>query len=264
MYIKYNIEKLGSILNDLSVLTGISIAFLDCELNRLCGSVKENDFCEKMQKNEEFLKKCICSDNDIIEKCNKTKCFENHICYAGLYDASLPVVVNGVTVGFIIMGRVRTDLSPKECFFTDSEELRKLYCELPYFSDSQLQSLKTLLPSILFADAINFELDEISEKMAEYIESNLTEDLSISNLCKKFFVSKNFLYKCFKEHYSTTVNEYIMSVRLKEAKKLLLKTKDPIFLICEKAGIPNYTYFCKFFKRRVGMSPVEFRRNHSK
>ncbi len=260
MHIRYNIEKLGNILNDLSVLTGISIAFLDCDYNRLCGSIKENDFCQKMQKEEAYLKKCVCSDMDIIEKCKETKCFESHICYAGLYDAVLPVIVDNVTAGFIIMGRVRSDASPGKCLCVDNSEMKSLYNELPYFSTQQLQSLKTLLSSILFADAINFEIDELSEKIAEYVRNNLTEDLSVKALCRKFFVSKNNLYKCFKTCYGTTVNEYVISARITKARKLLAETKEPVFLICEEVGIGNYTYFCKCFKKKTGESPSEFRR----
>lgn len=264
MQIRYNIEKLGSILNDLSVLTGISIAFLDCDYNRLCGSIKENDFCEKIQKKRSFMEKCVCSDSAIIEKCQESKCFESHTCYAGLYDAVLPVLKDGVIVGFVIMGRVRSDNSPGKCPLSDEGEMNKLYNELPYFSKEQLESLRTLLLSILFADAINVEPDEIASEIAEYISHNLTENLSINSLCEKFFISKNFLYKCFESHYTTTVNEYITSVRIKEAEKLLLKTKEPIFLICERVGIPNYTYFCKLFKKRKGMTPNEYRKNYSK
>ena len=260
MQIIYNTAKLEKILSDLSVLTGISIAFLDKNRNRICGSIKENDFCEMIQKMDSFREKCYCSDMEILDRCRDSKCFESHFCHAGLYDAALPVVINGSIAGYIIMGRVRSADSPKECEVSDNEQLKKLYNELPFFSQPQLLSLKTLLPSILFADAISLELDGLGERIVEYIESNLCSSLSVDSICKTFFISKNHLYKYFRISHGTTVNEYITSLRMKKAGELLSRTSEPVYTVCEKVGIDNYTYFCRLFKKREGLTPLEYRR----
>lgn len=260
MQIIYNTDKLEQILGDLSVLTGISIAFLDKNRNRICGSVKENDFCEMIQKTEPLKKKCIFSDAEILDRCRENGCYESHFCHAGLYDAALPVIINGSIAGYLIMGRVRSAESPVECNVSDNEQLKKLYKELPFFSESRLLSLRTLLPNILFSDAISLELDELGERITEYIGNNLTSELSVGSICKTFFISKNHLYKYFKISYGTTVNEYITLKRTEKAKELLIKTSEPIYSVCEKAGIDNYTYFCRLFKKREGLTPTEYRK----
>ena len=260
MQIIYNTDKLERILSDLSVLTGISIAFLDKDRNRVCGSIKENDFCEMIQKNESLKEKCLFSDAEILERCRGSRCYESHFCHAGLYDAALPVVINGSIAGYLIMGRVRSAESPDECRVSDDEQLKKLYSELPFFSEPRLLCLKTLLPNILFADAISLELDELGEKITEYIDNNLSSALSVSSICKTFFISKNHLYKYFKISHGTTVNEYITLRRTEKAEELLRKTSEPIYSVCEKAGIDNYTYFCRMFKKRKGVTPTEYRK----
>lgn len=260
MQIIYNIEKLERILKDLSVLTGISIAFLDKNRNRICGSVKENDFCEIIQKNESLKEKCIFSDTEILDRCRESGCYESHFCHAGLYDAALPVVINGSIAGYLIMGRVRSADSPAKFNASDDKKLGKLYSELPFFSENRLLSLKTLLPSILFADAISLELDELGEKIVEYIENNLSSELSINSICKTFFISKNHLYKYFKMSHGTTVNEYITFLRTEKAKEYLAHTSEPVYSVCERVGIDNYTYFCRLFKKREGLTPMEYRK----
>lgn len=264
MQIIYNTEKLQQILHGLSVLTGVSIAFLNKDFERVCGSVKENDFCETILSLESFKEKCFESDNTILTRCSKSRRFECHFCHAGLYDAALPVIINGSIAGYLIMGRVRSADSPKECIVSGNKDLKKLYAELPFFSKSQLESLKTLLPNILFSDAINVELDELGEKIAEHIKANLSSDLSVDSICKKFFISKNHLYKYFNVSYGTTVNEYITRLRMEKAKRLLCETKETVYSIGEKVGIDNYTYFCRLFKKRENMTPVQFRTTSNK
>ena len=259
MQIIYNIEKLEQILRDLSVLTGISIAFLDKSRNRVCGSINENDFCEMIQKMDALKEKCCCSDTEILDRCRDSRCYESHFCHAGLYDAALPVIINGSIAGYLIMGRVRSAYSPVECNVSDNEQLRKLYNELPFFSESRLLSLRTLLPNILFADAISLELDELGERIIEYIENNLASDLNVNSICKTFFISKNHLYKYFKISHGTTVNEYITARRTEKAKELLTRTSEPIYSVCERVGIDNYTYFCRLFKKREGITPLQYR-----
>ena len=97
--------------------------------------------------------------------------------------------------------------------------------------------------------------------MAQYIENNLCKNLHIKELCGRFYVSKNYLYEGFKKYYGTTVNEYITRARINKAKRLLEETREPVSSICEAVGVSNYPYFCKLFKKWVGESPSEYRRN---
>jgi two-component system response regulator YesN len=73
-------------------------------------------------------------------------------------------------------------------------------------------------------------------------------------------MSKNTLYALFREHLGATVTEYITGLRIDRAKRLLRETKDTVYEVAESVGIDNYTYFCKLFKKREGISPSEYRK----
>ena len=61
MQIKYDIPKLEQIINDIFVLTGLSINFLDQDYERLCGRTKDNDFCSVLLKKiNEFFYSLLC------------------------------------------------------------------------------------------------------------------------------------------------------------------------------------------------------------
>ena len=246
------------IINDLSVLTGISISFLDTERRTLCRSTKDDDYCSLLQSDEKSQALCSCSDDVILSRCLESKRFESHICHAGLFDAAMPIIKDGIFAGRVLMGRVRYICGADVSSF--SEEMRKKYMEAPLFNDAQIASLSSLLPNVLFESAIFIEYDSRLGEIVEYINNNLGERLSVELICKKFLMSKNRLYALFGDVLGSTVTEYVTKTRLERAKYLLRETDMTVYEVAESVGIGNYTYFCKLFKKREGVSPTAYRK----
>ena len=257
MHIRYDNEKLTGLLRDLSILTGISLSFLNVAYEPVCSFKRTDDFCSayQTQNGEDY---CRHSDRTLLDKCRISGQLEYHFCHAGLYDAAMPVIKSGITVGYLLMGRLRAPTSPTCPQFSGS--LTELYDQVPFLNDMQLASLRGLLSNILFSNAIEIEYNELAEEISEYICTHLTDELSVSALCEKFFVSRNSLYKCFRNYYNLTVNDYIVRVRLDRAKKLLTETNETVNRICETVGIQNEPHFCRLFKKSTGLSPTAYRR----
>ena len=113
MKIRYNTEALKHIITDLAELTGISIAFLDENFNYILHYFDDTDYCSALQKYNILDKPCHCSDQYLLCKAKKSSKLESHICHAGLCDSVMPIIKNNIIVGYIIFGRIRTELSPK-------------------------------------------------------------------------------------------------------------------------------------------------------
>ncbi len=94
----------------------------------------------------------------------------------------------------------------------------------------------------------------------EYINGNLTEELSLGLLCEHFFISKSQLNRSFKQIIGSTVWEYIMNKRLLLAKKLLEEGVVPtkVFLNC---GFNDYTAFYRAYRAKFGYPPSETSRS---
>ena len=60
-----------------------------------------------------------------------------------------------------------------------------------------------------------------SSKVISYINEHYTENITLEQLCSVFHVGKNYLYKTLKNQTGQTINNYIISVRLNNAKKYL-------------------------------------------
>lgn len=90
-----------------------------------------------------------------------------------------------------------------------------------------------------------------------YIDEHYSESLTVGELARHINVSPTYLYRLFRDYVGTTPINYINSVRLRAAYKLL----DSGHNVTETAmavGIPNISYFIKLFKSATGETPLSW------
>ncbi len=93
-----------------------------------------------------------------------------------------------------------------------------------------------------------------------FINENFANELSLDTVAKNSFISVNELCRLFKKHMGTTVNKYITSRRMTEAKKLL-KGGASVSAAAEKSGYSDYANFIRSFKNAVGVTPGQYRKS---
>lgn len=98
---------------------------------------------------------------------------------------------------------------------------------------------------------------EVIADTLEYISSNLTEDLSLDNISKHIGLSKYHLCKVFKEKTGTTINQYIVTRRIAEA-KYILAAGESVTNACHNSGFNDMSHFIRTFHNLVGISPSKF------
>lgn len=101
------------------------------------------------------------------------------------------------------------------------------------------------------------------QQIQQYIQENISSELSLSSVAKKFYVSSSHLCRLFKKESNQTFVEYITRVRMEYAMKLLLETDLKVYEIGEKIGIKDSHYFSILFKKYAGCSVNEFRKGAS-
>ena len=98
------------------------------------------------------------------------------------------------------------------------------------------------------------------DEVAGYIAAHYNRQESLDDLSRRFFVSKCYLSRIFKEVTGFTVNEYISIHRVKQAQILLSTTDYSITEIADMTGYESITYFEKVFKRYTETSPLKYRK----
>ena len=105
-------------------------------------------------------------------------------------------------------------------------------------------------------DARSYSSDSQIEELLRYINHNLTEDLSIETLARKYYLSKYHMMRKFKEETGYTIHNYIISKRL-----LLARTKiskgTPILKAAQLSGFSDYTTFSRAYKKQFGTAPSQ-------
>lgn len=135
----------------------------------------------------------------------------------------------------------------------------------PYWAQMIASKLLTILVAIYrrnpdcFPASRNAESQALIFNVQNYIEMNLGEDLSLDAIASRFFVSKYYLSHCFTQVTGYTFKEFIITGRISKAKDLLLTTQDEVSAIGEAVGFHNTSNFIRTFKKREGVSPLQYR-----
>ena len=92
------------------------------------------------------------------------------------------------------------------------------------------------------------------ERIISYLNEHYTEDISMEMLQKKFFLSKNYLCKIFKNATGLTIFDYIRKKRLTFVDDL---TNDGMTITdaSRMAGFHDYSSFYRAYTKEYGMSP---------
>lgn len=100
---------------------------------------------------------------------------------------------------------------------------------------------------------------QVIEDCINYIEFNLTEELNLDVLARRFSVHSSTLSKKFKHEMGETLTDYINERRVRASLPLLAATRLPVGEVAEKVGYLNENYYSRIFKKIQGMTPREYR-----
>ena len=91
------------------------------------------------------------------------------------------------------------------------------------------------------------------------IADNFLQKLTLEDVAKKISFAPSYLGKIFKAQTGYTFNDYLNSLRLKHACGLLNSSEIPVKDIAFQSGYSSVEYFLYIFKKRMQMTPSEYR-----
>lgn len=99
---------------------------------------------------------------------------------------------------------------------------------------------------------------KVSE-IAAYLTEHCETGESLEEIAKRFYISKSYLTRIFREITGLTVREYVNAGRVRRAKNYLKNSKRSITEIADLTGFDSITYFERVFKRYADVSPLKYR-----
>lgn len=160
-----------------------------------------------------------------------------------------------------------------------SSECRNAIKKASEATDSQCREQQLLLNAEVFRFLYlaASEYAEVSESEAELpgksrhivedvknrIAYCYAEPINIELLANAFFISVSHLQHLFKAQTGMTIVDYVNKTRIENSCKLLENTDLHISAISEKVGIFDYNYFSRMFKKYIGITPTQYRKEHN-
>ena len=277
MKLNYNEKELHQLLQDFHDLTRLTLTLYDPEGEWIFSyPTKENCFCNCIKTSPEGAALCEASDRASFEAAKTSGECVIYKCHAGLIEATAPIVSDGFTIGYLMMGQVANAASPEQLQSLIEHALHKYHLNeaendswkqyaaaTPCISDTQIHAaariMEACISSILYKKLISIEKQQFEQNINTYILNHLTEDLSVDRLCEHLHLSRRKLYEYSEEFLHCSIAKYIKKKRLQHAQTLLSETNLPISTISEQCGFSDYNYFCRIFKQENGMSARSYR-----
>ncbi|QDF27526.1 AraC family transcriptional regulator [Halarcobacter anaerophilus] len=154
------------------------------------------------------------------------------------------------------------DVLYDEEIYTDFKNLcNLLFSEISYKEKEQkLIQFFTKLFKLYMKESEQKKENKDFEKIADYLEQNSTENISLEELSKEFNLNPFYIIRIFKAQKNITPHAYLLNMKINRAKKLLKEQKSITFTALE-CGFSDQSHFHRNFCKYVAATPKEYKLN---
>ncbi|MFS0838082.1 helix-turn-helix domain-containing protein [Paenibacillus sp. 1P03SA] len=100
---------------------------------------------------------------------------------------------------------------------------------------------------------------DVAEQARRYLEENYTEPATLERLAELLDSSPRHLSRLFKRKTGKSPIDYMVRLRMKKAKEMLVTTEMTLQEIAESIGYPDSYSMAKMFKKQTGIAPIRYR-----
>lgn len=179
--------------------------------------------------------------------------FKNCVGYNGIFtieflkDASYPIL------------RSQTPLV-QSFWFDDAVFMGSLLKRMVVaLDDKDTPFLKSSIDLIIGQLRPGGKIAAVPEKFLQLVFDRNRAPLTVSEYANILNVTPNYLNKTVKNHTHRTAIDWIEIARLNLAKQLLKDIRIPVVEVATRVGLADQSYFSRFFKKKTGMSPTQYR-----
>ncbi len=128
----------------------------------------------------------------------------------------------------------------------------KMYEMIDYFKQTYIKENTAAIE--------NLQLKYV-KTVIKYIQLKYSEQLKVESIASTCGLNRSYLSRLFKDATGSTIQDYLLSYRMKTAENMLLTTSNSIQYIAYAVGYNDIFTFSKAFKKHVGSAPSDYRKN---
>lgn len=240
----------------------------------------DNAFCNYVKSMPNAMTNCVSKQNTVIQKCSNGAFYGS--CWAGMEEFVFPINYDDNVVGFVSVSGYRNKMQNSQLKLTafanrygiDEQTLHRRYTNATTDKVPDAKIISTLvnplclmlgqLYGICYKQHISTN-PSLYEKILDYVcSSYMQHDVSLDSIANSLNYSKSYVRQVFCKNSGQSIGEYLMALRIKNAKRLLTATKMPIGEVAYAVGYTDANHFSAIFKKKVGASPKQFRHDNDK
>ena len=236
-------------------------------------NIHRNPFCSLVKTDPNAWQKCIQCQQKVLKEYKKEFFFG--MCYAGVEEyvffANDKIFVSVSGYGINEEKAIeRIEYLSRE-YFLDKESLLYVYKNGLKKEKENEEQLTTLIkPLCYMLNFLQFIILDIPERvetksvlfdsMLNYVQFNFMNEITIRDIAQACACSQSTVCHVFKQYTGKSIKKYIDNLRINQAKRLLSTSDLPINRIAQLCGFSNINCFPTAFKKQIGISPTEYRR----
>lgn len=273
MNFTYDKQRLIEWMKDFYSLTKIKTAVYDNDFNYILGfPEKDSAFCTAVKSDSIGLTNCNLCTKKAIEEVRKKNSIYIYKCHAGLVEAVAPIKINGVIVGYMMLGQIfekQNKALNMDKIMTNIEKYSISHAKeninlLTTKSYSEIKAASKIMEGcvcyLLMNQVIKESRGSIAFELNDYIKENIGNHLTAGELCKRFKISRNALYKISETYFGMPIAQYINHKRIEKATELIREGVS-VTDVADITGFCDYGYFGKIFKKITGVTPTQIKIN---
>ncbi|WP_436856398.1 transcriptional regulator PocR [Citrobacter tructae] len=286
-----NSELINKIAQDFAQATSLAVVVVNIHGDEISELFNFTPFCQLMRQHPQHSTRCRMSDRCGGLEASKSDQPCIYRCHAGLTDFSIPLVIAGHLVGFVLCGQVRlrddSDVALVDILNVDDRwqadpELLNEFRNVPEMDYSRVMASADLLKLIVencLKKQLNFVVikdstqpteparpnravsphDSKMKKALRYIDAHLSDDLRLEDVASHVYLSPYYFSKLFKKYQGIGFNAWVNQQRMASARELLCHSDWSIASIARNLGFSQTSYFCKVFRQTYQVTPQAYR-----
>lgn len=286
-----NSELINKIAQDFAQATSLAVVVVNIHGDEISELFNFTPFCQLMRQHPQHSSRCRMSDRCGGLEASKSDQPCIYRCHAGLTDFSIPLVIAGHLVGFVLCGQVRlrqsedvelVDILNVDDHWQADPELVNAYRNVPEMDYARITACADLLKLIVensLKKQLNFVVikdnppssesksaardahphDSKMKKALRYIDAHLSDELRLEDVASHVYLSPYYFSKLFKKYQGIGFNAWVNQQRMASARELLCHSNWSIASIARNLGFSQTSYFCKVFRHTYQITPQAYR-----
>ena len=273
-----HLTELRRLLVDFHMLTGQRIGISDSDSPLVMEYPRQHGaFCSLIRSTADGRRRCEGCDLEGMREARRRGKSYSYRCHAGLMEVCTPVLDNGEAAGYLVFGQLLyAERQEQQIAFCKArcaglvgstprleEALHGVTTISEGYLDACIHIIEACVGYIRLEQWMRVQRGGLYAQIQAYIAGHITQPFTLADMAGALSCSVATLCKTARENTGKTIGRLTLEARLEVAKEHLADADCTVAQAAAAAGIADYNYFSRVFRRETGMTPTAYRRSLS-